>query len=88
MDIRGFVSILFETVVGRLATDEVDIPTNIPNFVSEMIKTGFSREWRRLSSFRDIFEILKQHNFEIVSGVDSVEVSPFVEWVEFLEHSR
>jgi uncharacterized protein YlbG (UPF0298 family) len=66
----------------------MDIPTDIPNFVSEMIKTGFSREWRRLSSFGDIFKILKQHNFEIVPGVDSEEVSNFVEWVELLEQSR
>jgi hypothetical protein len=88
MDVRGFVSILFEIVVGHPATDEMDIPTDIPNFVSEMIKIGFSSEWRRLPSFRDIFEILKRHNFEIMSGVDSGEVSIFVEWVEFLEQSR
>jgi hypothetical protein len=54
----------------------------------DVIQTGFSSEWRRLSSFRDIFEILKQHNFEIVPGVDSEEVSTFVEWVELLEQSR
>jgi serine/threonine protein kinase len=88
MDVRGFVSILFEIVVGRPVKDEKDIPADIPNFVSEMIKTGLSDRRRRLLSFRDIFEILKRHNFEIMSGVDSGEVSIFVEWVEFLEQSR
>jgi hypothetical protein len=87
MDVHGFVSILIEIVVGRPAKDEMDIPTDIPTFVSKMIKTGLSNEWRRLSSFLDIFETLKQHNFEILSGVDSGEVSTFVEWVELLEQS-
>jgi serine/threonine protein kinase len=65
MDIRGFVSILFEIVVGRPAKEEADIPVDVPMFVSEMIKSRLSGEWRRLSSFLDNFETLKQHNFEI-----------------------
>jgi hypothetical protein len=61
---------------------------DVPTFVYEMIKSGLSGEWRRLSSFQNIFETLKQHNFEIVSGVDSAEVLSFVGWVEELEQSR
>jgi aspartyl/asparaginyl-tRNA synthetase len=37
-------------------------------------------------SFNDILEILKQKNFEIEEGVDSAEVSRFVNWVESAEH--
>jgi hypothetical protein len=84
MDLCQF---FFEIIVGHSVKDEMDMPGDIPRFVSELIKIGFSREWKRLSSFRDIFEILKQHNFEIVSGVDSGEVSTFVDWVELLEQS-
>jgi hypothetical protein len=40
-EIRGFISILFEIVVGHPANDEADIPAEVPQFVSEMIKTGF-----------------------------------------------
>jgi hypothetical protein len=87
MDVRGFVSILFEIIVGRPAKDEMDMPGDIPRFVSEMIKASLSSEWRNLSSFRDIFEILKQHDFAILSGADSKEVLAFVEWVELFEQS-
>jgi hypothetical protein len=69
-DIRGFASVLFDILVACPVIDGVNVPANIPRFVSEMIRTRFSREWRRLSSCQDIFEILKQHNFQIVSGVD------------------
>jgi hypothetical protein len=88
IDIRVFVLILFEIVVGHPANDETDIPADVPMFVCEMIKTGLSGEWRKLSSFLDIFETLKQHNFEIVSGVDSEEVLAFISWVEELEQFR
>jgi hypothetical protein len=68
-DVRGFVSILFEIVVGRAANDEMDIPTDIPMFVSEIMR--LSGRSSRLPSFVDIFETLKQHDFGIVVGVDS-----------------
>jgi hypothetical protein len=42
MDVREFVSIRFEMVVGHPAKDEADIPKEGPQFVSEMIKTGLS----------------------------------------------
>jgi hypothetical protein len=82
------VSILFEIVVGCPANDEAAIPADVPTFVSEMIEVGLSSESRSLSSFRDIFETLKRHDFGIVAGVDSAEVLRFVGWVEFLEESR
>jgi hypothetical protein len=65
MDVRGFVSVLFEIVIGGPAKGEADVPM----FVCEIIKSGLLRESRRLSSFRDLFETLKQHDFTILSGV-------------------
>jgi hypothetical protein len=54
MDICAFVSILFEIIVDRPAKDEADIPVDVPKFVCEIIQTGLSSEWRRLSSFLNI----------------------------------
>jgi hypothetical protein len=73
---------LFEIVVGRPAKDEAEILADVSRFFSEMIQSRLSVEWRRQSSFRYIFETLKQHDFEIVSGVDSSEVLSVVGWVE------
>jgi hypothetical protein len=87
-DIRGFVSILFEIIVGRPLNDETYITADVPMFVSDMIEAGLSNEKRGLSSFRNIFEILKCHDFRIVPGVGSAEVLTFVDWVEQLEQSR
>jgi hypothetical protein len=87
-DVRGFLSVLFEIVVGCPMSDEASIPADVPIFVSEMIEVGLSGELRRLSSFCRIFETLKQHDFGIVAGVDFAEVLGFVDWVESLVQSR
>jgi serine/threonine protein kinase len=87
-DVRGFASLLFEIIVGRPASDEVSVPADVPMFVSDLIEAGLSGKSRRLSSFWDIFETLKRHDFEIVAGVDSADVLSFVGWVEWLEQSR
>jgi hypothetical protein len=47
-----------------------------------MIEDCLSRESGRRRSFIDLVELLKQHHFGIVGGVDSAEVSAFSEWVE------
>jgi hypothetical protein len=63
------------------------LPPSVPTFVCEMIEDGLAAEsgkWRR-RSFIDIVELLKQHDFGIVSGVDGAEVSEFVEWAESSE---
>jgi hypothetical protein len=77
----------FEIGVGNPAKGEVSIPTDVPWIVSDLIKTGLSRKSRRESSFIDIFEILNDHNFEIMAGVDSAEVLTVVKWVEFLQRA-
>jgi hypothetical protein len=55
-NVRGFVLILLEIVVGRPAKDRTNIPTDGPMFVYEMIQSGLLGEWRRQFSFQDIFE--------------------------------
>jgi tRNA A-37 threonylcarbamoyl transferase component Bud32 len=87
MDVDAFKSLLFEILVGRSAKDELSLPTNIPSFVSTMIKLRLDRESERGDSFNDILKILKQNNFQIEEHVDSAEVSAFVNWVESMEQS-
>jgi serine/threonine protein kinase len=85
-DIEAFASILFELVFGSPPQGEISIPTGIPDFVSKIIKSGLSPTSGTSSSFNTILEILKQNNFEIEDGVDSAEVSAFVNWVESAEY--
>jgi hypothetical protein len=47
-------------------------------FVREIIKTGLSGRRRRVSSFQNIYQTLKQYDFAIVPGVASKEVLSFV----------
>jgi hypothetical protein len=62
--------------------------TDVRGFGSGMIKARLSDERRKQSSFCDIFETLKQHNFRIVSGVDLADVLAFVHWIEVIEQFR
>jgi hypothetical protein len=85
MDIRAFGSLLFEIVVGRPANGERNIPEGVPKFVSDIIEAGFSAESGTFRSFGDIFESLKKNRFGIVAGVNSAEVSAFVDWISLLD---
>jgi hypothetical protein len=60
---------------------------DIPEFVSENIESGETAELKTIRLFGDIFEMLKQGGFQIVSGVDSNEVSDIVRWAESCEES-
>jgi serine/threonine protein kinase len=90
-DIREFALILFEIIVGHpmmlsgVGNGERRVPTNVPMFVSELIEACQSPGLRRQQTFNDIFNILKEKNFEIMSGVDSADVLTFVDWVESFE---
>jgi hypothetical protein len=85
-DIQVFASILLEIIVGRPSTGKIFIPRNIPRFVSKIIKTGRWLKSATKCSFNNIFEILKRNEFRIEDGVDSTEVSAFVNWVESAEY--
>jgi hypothetical protein len=63
------------------------LPLEVPMFVSEIIRDELSSNSKWGNSFRDIFDILKQNEFQIVRGVDSAEVSAFVSRVELAEQS-
>jgi hypothetical protein len=84
-DIRGFASILFEIIVGHPSTlpgvvnDEINLPSDIPIFVRELIVANQSSEPEIGQSFNNIFDVLKENYFRIVSGVDSADVLAFVE---------
>jgi hypothetical protein len=62
------------------------VPSTIPKFVSKIIEGGTMVEIQKMQdSFCNIFKILKDNNFKIVDGVDSVEVLAFVKWIESTE---
>jgi hypothetical protein len=88
-----FAVILFEIIVGHLATEAeaaneiITLPFEVPMFVSEIIRNELSSNSESGTSFGDIFNIFKQNEFQIVRGVDSAEVSAFVNRVELAEQS-
>jgi serine/threonine protein kinase len=84
-DVQAFALILFEIVFGGPPQSEMSIPTGIPDFVSEIIISGLSPFSGTSYSFNTILDILKQNDFQIDDGVDSAEVSAFVNWVESAE---
>jgi hypothetical protein len=84
-DIRGFASILFEIIVSHLMmvsdvlSDEQISGKDIPVFVSNLIASEQSPECRIGQSVHDMFDILSDNNFEIMSVVDSMDVSAFAD---------
>lgn len=90
-DVYAFTLILFQIVSGcraveiDLAACRYDIPPCVSSFVSEMIVTGLSPRREKKRSIRDIFDVLRKHNFRILPGVDTEDVSAFVRGVETLE---
>jgi hypothetical protein len=84
--VHKFALILFEIMFGYHGQSETSILTNIPNFISMIIKSELDSTSTTKYSFDDIFSILKRNNFKIEDDVDSAEVSKFVSWVELAEH--
>jgi hypothetical protein len=85
-DIQAFASILSELVIRHLPPGEGSIARGIPYFVSTMIESCLCPISSTDYSFDMILNILKQNNFRIEDGVDSAEVSAFVNWVESAEY--
>jgi serine/threonine protein kinase len=67
------------------ACERAEIPVFVPTFVSVLIESGLSANPRERPSFEDISEALKENYFRIADGVDSDEVSAFVNLVESSE---
>jgi hypothetical protein len=91
LDVSAFAVLLFEIAVGgrmpetNIEKGEITFPAGVPGFVSEIIKEGLWLGLNKKRSFVDIIEILKKNKFRIMAGVDSEEVSDFVNWVESTE---
>jgi hypothetical protein len=79
-DVRGFARILSAIVASSSAGESEHSPW-IPSFVPEIIEIGLSSSERAIESLQTIFLDLKHKRFEILEGVDSDEVSQFVNWV-------
>jgi serine/threonine protein kinase len=84
-DIQAFASILSDLLCRHPPQGEASITTGIPDFVYKIIKSGLSPISRTHYSFNTILKILKQNKFQIEDGVDSAEVSAFINWVESAE---
>jgi serine/threonine protein kinase len=84
-DIQAFGLILSELVLGGPLPSEESIPSNIPDFVYTIIRSGLCPISGRITSFNTILDMLKENNFRIDEYVDSAEVSAFVSWVESAE---
>jgi hypothetical protein len=63
----------------------VILPTDVPMFILEMISADQSPVQGIDESFNDIFDVLKENEFNILFGVDSVEVLTFVTLIEEFE---
>jgi hypothetical protein len=83
-DVRAVGRILWEIAVGR-SSDQCELNRSFPSFVLELIEEGQSTDLRPTKSFADIFETLEENDFRIVQGVDVMEVSKFVNWIEWCE---
>jgi hypothetical protein len=86
-DVCAFASLLFEIVVGGTATPPIGAVSAVPAFVSRLIEDGRLPTSRGGLSFVEIVARLKTNRFEIVAGVDSDEVSEFVNCIESSEQA-
>jgi hypothetical protein len=83
-DIQAFTRILCEIVLDS-SPDLCELNRSVPSFVLELIKEGQSTDSIPTKSFADIFETLKKNDFKIAEGVEVMEVSSFVNWIEWCE---
>jgi hypothetical protein len=83
-DVRAFAELLSRIAIGKSA-GAMACSQSVPVFVLKLIKRGQSLDSKSTLSFVDIFKTLKHHDFRILEGVDSKEVSSFVSWIESSE---
>jgi serine/threonine protein kinase len=83
-DVRAFAELLSRIVIGDSA-EESGSSFSVPEIVLKMIERGQSSDSNAKLSFVEIFETLKDNNFQILEGADWKEVSTFVRWIEFSE---
>jgi serine/threonine protein kinase len=83
-DVKAFAELLSRIVIDDSA-EERGRSLSVPTFVLSLIEGVQSLDSNATLSFVDIFETLKAHDFRILEGVDSKEVSTLVSWIEFSE---
>jgi hypothetical protein len=90
-DVCAFASLLSEIVIDTTVAQSGSSvggrnrARTIPEFVSKIIEDCQPPFLNGERSFIDLIDILKAHDFQIVSGVDSVDVLRFVSSIEVLE---
>jgi hypothetical protein len=83
-DVQGFAKLLSQ-IVKCDSADEFGCSRSVPAFVLRIIEKGQSSDSKAMLSFVDIIKTLKRHDFRILEGVDTKEVSTFVSWIEVSE---
>jgi hypothetical protein len=74
-DLRGYALILFEIIfchpptLSEVVNDETNLPSDILIFVRELLFADEPIESGLGQSFSDIFDVLKNSDFGIVSGM-------------------
>jgi serine/threonine protein kinase len=99
-DIFSFALLLFSIIVGHCPLEEAGergdraersrivpdtIPGFVPEFVSELIRSGLSINPNDRPSFNEILQVLKEENFKIAEEVDSEAVLALISSVELSE---
>jgi hypothetical protein len=83
-DVQAFAKLLSQ-IVKCGSADEFGCSRSVPAFVLRIIEKGQSSDSKTRLSFVDIIKTLKGHDFRILEGVDTQEVSTFVNWIEISE---
>jgi serine/threonine protein kinase len=83
-DVRAFAVILSEIVSGT-SGEQDGRGSDVPSFISRIIEKGQSADSRSTESFADFLRTLKENDVQIMKGVDSQEVSKWVNWIEWSE---
>jgi serine/threonine protein kinase len=53
-----------------------------PEFMAKLIVKGLEEDPKERPSIEDIFDVFEAYKFKIITGVNTVEVEKFLEWVE------
>jgi sterile alpha motif and leucine zipper-containing kinase AZK len=97
VDVYSFALVMYEVILGRpmfppdlgpmelaqriMNADMTEIPVWVSEFAQNVMKKGWSPQAAERPSFREIFKDMRTHKFEIIDGVDAVEVESYVDWV-------
>jgi serine/threonine protein kinase len=97
VDVYSFVLLMYEVIVERpvfppdlgqielaqrmMNADATEIPASVSEFAQNVMRRAWSPDPAERPSFRKIFKEMRANRFEIMNGVDTVEVESYVDWV-------